>query len=142
MPFGFGGGGGRGHGHGMGRGRGRNFGMMESDANCVCPQCNTIAPHQRGVPCFQTICPRCGAAMTRQFNAVASTQQPQSFSSTPQQQSFVPVVDQALCTGCQRCVAVCPFGAIEIVDKKAVIQADSCNNCRVCVSSCPESAIH
>jgi hypothetical protein len=32
---------------------------------CVCPHCGATLPHQRGVPCFQTTCPDCGAAMLR-----------------------------------------------------------------------------
>lgn len=133
MQSGFGGGGGRGRGgHGMGRGRGRHHRMMDSDVNCICPQCNTVAPHQRGVPCFQTMCPNCGAAMTRQFSAIESA---------PQGQVIKPVVNADLCNGCQRCIAICPFGAIEIVENKAVVHPESCNNCRVCVRACPVSAI-
>jgi hypothetical protein len=34
--------------------------------NCVCPSCGAISPHQRGVPCFQQKCPKCGSPMTRE----------------------------------------------------------------------------
>ena len=132
MRFGFGGGRGRGRGRGMGKGRGRQNRMMDGDANCVCPNCNTIALHQPGVPCFQTDCPNCGASMTRQFSAIGST---------PQVQLGKPVIDQSLCNGCQRCLAVCPFSAIVIEENKAIIHHESCNNCRICVPSCPVSAI-
>jgi len=33
--------------------------------DCVCPKCGTKAAHQRGVPCYQQKCPKCGAAMSR-----------------------------------------------------------------------------
>jgi len=33
---------------------------------CVCSQCGYSEPHERGVPCTQKQCPKCGAAMTRQ----------------------------------------------------------------------------
>jgi uncharacterized protein len=31
---------------------------------CVCPECGTETPHVRGVPCNETQCPECNAAMT------------------------------------------------------------------------------
>lgn len=33
---------------------------------CVCPQCGHQSPHQRGVPCMQMTCDKCGATMLRQ----------------------------------------------------------------------------
>jgi hypothetical protein len=36
-------------------------------ANCICPKCGLVMPHQRGIPCFQTKCPQCSSPMTRQF---------------------------------------------------------------------------
>lgn len=35
------------------------------DGDCTCPQCGQREPHQRGVPCFEQKCPKCGSAMTR-----------------------------------------------------------------------------
>jgi uncharacterized Zn-finger protein len=34
--------------------------------NCVCPWCGQREPHERGVPCFERKCPKCGAVMTRE----------------------------------------------------------------------------
>lgn len=45
------------------------------------------------------------------------------------------------CVGCKRCVGACPFGAIEIVEKKAVIK-DTCTLCGSCVESCKFNAIN
>ena len=45
------------------------------------------------------------------------------------------------CTGCTLCVKVCPFGAITIVRKKAVINYDKCTLCGACVESCKFNAI-
>jgi len=36
-------------------------------ANCICPKCGLVMPHQRGIPCFQTKCPQCSSPMARQF---------------------------------------------------------------------------
>ena len=55
---------GRGKGRGGGRGRMGGFGLGPG-GYCICPSCGYKVPHQRGVPCYQTKCPRCGAAMTR-----------------------------------------------------------------------------
>ena len=45
------------------------------------------------------------------------------------------------CTGCSLCIKVCPFGAITIVSKKAVIDLDKCTLCGACVDSCKPAAI-
>jgi heterodisulfide reductase subunit A len=65
-------------------------------------------------------------------------------------------VDAAQCVGCDTCSAMCPFGAITLVDrpesaprpdevkddgKLAVIDAESCRACGICAANCPEVAI-
>ena len=43
---------------------GRGFGYG-GPTECVCPNCGFRVPHQRGIPCAQHICPRCGSRMVR-----------------------------------------------------------------------------
>jgi len=45
------------------------------------------------------------------------------------------------CTGCSLCVAACPFGAIRITEKKAIIDLNKCNLCGACVHTCKFKAI-
>lgn len=45
------------------------------------------------------------------------------------------------CTGCGLCVKACPFGAIKVVGKKAIIDFHKCNLCGACVDACKLKAI-
>jgi len=45
------------------------------------------------------------------------------------------------CTGCTLCVKTCPFGAIVIKDKKAIIDLHKCTLCGACVPACKFKAI-
>jgi electron transfer flavoprotein alpha subunit len=54
--------------------------------------------------------------------------------------SEAPVYVTNDCTGCQICVTICPFGAIEMKDGKAYI-TEACRACGQCVDACPAGAI-
>ena len=56
----------QGLGFGSGGGRGRNQGLgLGQGGYCVCPNCGYKEPHQRGVPCYETHCPKCNSVMRR-----------------------------------------------------------------------------
>ncbi|NVM25832.1 MAG: 4Fe-4S binding protein, partial [Desulfobacterales bacterium] len=42
------------------------------------------------------------------------------------------VIDSDLCNGCGLCVKVCPYGAVELRDGKAVL-TDRCTACGACI---------
>ena len=49
-------------------------------------------------------------------------------------------VNAEKCVGCKLCVNACPYGAIDMVEGKAVFN-DNCTQCGACVSSCKFDAI-
>jgi heterodisulfide reductase subunit A len=50
---------------------------------------------------------------------------------------FVAVVNQAKCTKCQRCVQICPYGAISgTLGKSLQINPAMCQGCGACVAEC------
>ena len=52
-----------------------------------------------------------------------------------------PEVNKDKCTGCGDCVKWCPTNAIELVNRKAVIDLKKCIGCGECVATCNFSAI-
>ncbi|MCW8858894.1 MAG: 4Fe-4S dicluster domain-containing protein [Deltaproteobacteria bacterium] len=64
--------------------------------------------------------------------------------------NFIPVISQANCTGCGKCVNVCPVEAIALSSandphkpkrKQATLIEDRCLGCGLCVRNCPEQVI-
>ena len=53
----------------------------------------------------------------------------------------IAIITREACIGCEQCVAVCPPGAITMVDGVAVVEAGLCDGCGKCVTACPASAI-
>ncbi|MBW7883640.1 MAG: 4Fe-4S binding protein [Caldilineaceae bacterium] len=54
----------------------------------------------------------------------------------------LPVISPERCTGCERCVEICPTGALDQVQGKAVLlYPDLCTYCTLCEDICPTNAI-
>jgi coenzyme F420-reducing hydrogenase delta subunit/ferredoxin len=58
----------------------------------------------------------------------------------------IAVVDPANCNGCGRCVADCPFNAVDLQPhpgrpghKLAVVDGELCGSCGICAGACPSS---
>lgn len=56
-------------------------------------------------------------------------------------------VDQARCIGCKSCMLACPFGAMNVAEQQARVQAIKCDLCHhreegpACVAGCPTGAL-
>jgi len=53
-------------------------------------------------------------------------------------------IEEKLCSGCQVCIPLCPYNAIEL-DREAMVVKISdvlCKGCGVCVAACPSGAVH
>ncbi|NQU17219.1 MAG: 4Fe-4S binding protein [Candidatus Saganbacteria bacterium] len=51
-------------------------------------------------------------------------------------------LDQKKCTGCRRCVEVCPHNVFDIKNKKAkIVDKNACMECGACEKNCPAKAI-
>ena len=63
---------------------------------------------------------------------------------------WLPLIDEAVCTGCGECIVVCPTAALALVDNMActewvevavVAVPTACNYCGQCEAICPVAAI-
>ena len=52
-------------------------------------------------------------------------------------------IEEGLCSGCQVCIPLCPYSAIELDREKMVARISDvlCKGCGVCVAACPSGAI-
>ncbi len=54
---------------------------------------------------------------------------------------MIPTIDKDICTGCKKCMEVCPPLAIAEEDGKARIEEEFCEECGFCAAACPADAI-
>jgi MinD superfamily P-loop ATPase len=54
---------------------------------------------------------------------------------------MIPLIDEDTCTGCKKCLEVCPPQAIVLEDGKARIEEEFCEECGFCAAECPAAAI-
>lgn len=52
-----------------------------------------------------------------------------------------PLITKAVCTGCGKCLTVCPKSAIKLKNNKFSISKPECIGCFECMTVCPEKAI-
>lgn len=54
----------------------------------------------------------------------------------------LPSIDQRRCTGCHRCIDVCPTQALaQIAGKAFLVYPERCTYCTACEDVCPKDAI-
>lgn len=53
---------------------------------------------------------------------------------------YVAIRDEEKCIGCGKCVEICPFEAITLLDGKSVVDYDKCMGCQACETTCPTGA--
>lgn len=52
-------------------------------------------------------------------------------------------LDVEKCTGCRRCIMVCPHSVFAVRHKVAsIVKPNSCMECGACVKNCPENALY
>jgi dihydroorotate dehydrogenase subfamily 1 len=76
-----------------------------------------------------------GYATAAELRGLAMAGQPAAWSAGK------PVVAEAPCNGCDLCAVSCPYEAITVVDKLAVIDEERCTRCGLCVTRCRRGAI-
>ncbi len=56
------------------------------------------------------------------------------------------IANKDICTGCDgfdrpECIANCAYGAIDLVEGRALVDEGRCDECKICVAVCPVQAI-
>jgi ferredoxin len=60
----------------------------------------------------------------------------------PGGERVLPRINGNICTGCGKCVDVCPTGALDLVEgRAAIVRLELCSYCGDCEELCPKEAI-
>jgi heterodisulfide reductase subunit A len=54
---------------------------------------------------------------------------------------IIATTDLDVCGGCEVCIELCPYGAIERADEQVSVNVALCKGCGTCVAACPSGAM-
>ncbi len=87
-----------------------------------------------------TLCPPGGSSLAEQFARILGVEVDLSGMEDPE--ALVAKVSEDTCTGCTRCLKVCPTDAIVGAPKQIhVVVSDACIACKKCVAVCPTECL-
>lgn len=93
-----------------------------------------LQPDNAKDPLFMCTCCGCCCGILR---TLKRDPRPGKVASSP----FLACFDVSKCNGCGLCTKRCPMEAIQLSEKKAVLNTDRCIGCGLCVSTCPTAAL-
>jgi len=64
-----------------------------------------------------------------------------TFESSKKSVAPVPIVYSNLCTGCGKCIEICQFNVLALVNNNVLVFAELCHSCGGCYLVCPTEAI-
>jgi Na+-translocating ferredoxin:NAD+ oxidoreductase RNF subunit RnfB len=114
--------------------------LLQQARDCGLVQCGENA--QRGVGFICNCCGCCCEALVAARKV--------GFPHAVQTTNYLPVVDEARCNGCGKCVNACPVEAMGLVSandprhpkmRKALVNTPTCLGCGVCVRACNRDAL-
>lgn len=72
------------------------------------------------------------------FEMMSAFPRPADFAAS----NFYATLDAASCNGCGKCAKRCQMNALEIVDKKAVLNTGRCIGCGLCIATCKTGSLN
>ena len=93
-----------------------------------------IQPSNEKKPEFVCLCCGCCCGIIQMLNSMP---RPADFVAS----NFYVTLDSASCNGCGKCTRRCQMNAIEVKDKKAILNTGKCIGCGLCVESCKTGAL-